>query len=226
MLTRWEKIKASLPIRTCRYCGKKFRPSSGVALTCKSCLTARPFCACGCRRRVQPIGSSGGKPNKFLRGHSNASHTGQGHVYWKNLNEETKVSRAKKISKTVRGLWASRTDEERAKIAKKSINAASLKPNTKERQLDELLTKKFPSQFRLNVKGGMTLGGKIPDFVNVNGKKVVVELFGNHWHELSEEAYRRRCFAKYGFRTVVIWESILKDESKVISLVRKGLEGR
>lgn len=35
------------------------------------------------------------------------------------------------------------------------------------------------------------IGGLCPDFVNCNGKKVIIELFGDYWHDLDEEGYEK-----------------------------------
>lgn len=43
--------------------------------------------------------------------------------------------------------------------------------------LEGLLDELFPGEFRFN-NGWFVLGGKVPDFVNVNGKKLLVEMFG------------------------------------------------
>ena len=51
------------------------------------------------------------------------------------------------------------------------------------------------------------IDGKTPDWININGQKLIIEYFGNHWHELSEEEERIKFFAKYGYRTLIIWAS-------------------
>lgn len=73
-----------------------------------------------------------------------------------------------------------------------------------------------PKEYQINVKAEvMTLGGKVPDFVNVNGQKKIIELFGDYWHEPEEEQERIDLFAKYGYQTLVIWDYELKDVNKL-----------
>jgi very-short-patch-repair endonuclease len=98
------------------------------------------------------------------------------------------------------------------------------KPNKPEEKLGRLLHKLFPGEFRLNVKQGMVIGGKVPDFVNVNGHKVLVELFGTYWHgpkrtgqsnQMAERS-RKTLFKKWGFDTVVVWEHELKNNPESV----------
>lgn len=93
-------------------------------------------------------------------------------------------------------------------------------PNKAEKKLEAILNKLFPDQFKLNVKEGIIIGNKIPDFVDINDKKLVVELFGDYWHgkritgndkEL-EEHNRRSHFDSLGFKTIIIWENELDNE--------------
>ena len=67
----------------------------------------------------------------------------------------------------------------------------------------------------------MILSGKIPDFVNVNGKKKLIELYGDYWHRNDNPQDRINLFKKFGWDTLVVWEKELKDE---ILLKEKILE--
>lgn len=60
--------------------------------------------------------------------------------------------------------------------------------------------------------GQFWLGFKCPDFLNINGQKKLIELFGDYWHKPQDELERKKHFARYGFQTLVIWESELKDQ--------------
>lgn len=53
------------------------------------------------------------------------------------------------------------------------------------------------------------------------GKKLIIELFGEYWHEDQEVEIRRSYFANYGYKTLVIWGSELKKESKIIEKVKE-----
>lgn len=75
-----------------------------------------------------------------------------------------------------------------------------------------------------------------PDFICPE-QKVVVEVFGNYWHNplLMQTAYRaestveyrKQLLAKEGWRLIVIWESELKDpttRAKILGRLRKQLK--
>lgn len=65
------------------------------------------------------------------------------------------------------------------------------------------------------------INGKNPDFTNCNGKKKLIELFGDYWHKGEDPQDRINIFKKFGYDTLVIWESELKDINKVKNKVIK-----
>ena len=91
-------------------------------------------------------------------------------------------------------------------------------PNPSEKKLLEILNKVCPGEYRYN-NGWFVLGGKIPDFVNVNGKKKVIELFGEAYHREEEVEERRSHFRKYGWDCLVIWAKELKSPEEVANKV-------
>lgn len=73
-----------------------------------------------------------------------------------------------------------------------------------------------------------------PDFVEVNGKKICIEVFGDYWHDRllnsnvryadTEEA-KRETLKKYGWKCIVLWESALmakNGEEYALRLLGKG----
>jgi len=80
--------------------------------------------------------------------------------------------------------------------------------------------------------GQVIIGGKIPDFINANHRKQVIELFGNYWHSLErtgrirleEEQHRINIFAIYGYTTLVIWEDELENEIKLVRKIKEFSE--
>jgi len=104
-----------------------------------------------------------------------------------------------------------------------------LSPNKPERRLRNGLNKMFPGEYKFVGDGKTFIGGKCPDFINVNGQKKIIELFGTFWHSkkmtgMSRKEYeeqRIKHFAKYGFRTLVIWQKELENIKK---LKRKLIE--
>lgn len=130
----------------------------------------------------------------------------------------------KKLSKAKEGkyfgvsnpFWGKRhTDETKKKIANGVLEHRKFsRPNKAEQRLLKLITEnKLP--YRYVGDGQFILGGKCPDFLNVNGKKQVIELFGTYWHPIFDIAKRQEHFRQYGFDTLFIWEDELKDMEKV-----------
>jgi G:T-mismatch repair DNA endonuclease (very short patch repair protein) len=207
----WRKSLKSV-VRICRWCGDEFHPSSGVQKSCGPCLHRPRLCECGCGSIVKPVGTRGFRPPKFLQGH------------------HSKTAKFRAISsKRSKSTWEKMSAKEQLEKLNKMTKGRATRPNNAERKLDKLLASWFPSEYRMNVCGDVRIGGKIPDFVNVNGKKSLVELFGNYWHgkeftgttEKKHEAMRKKHFSKWGYSTVVVWEKELRDVSKLGSRLRK-----
>lgn len=90
-----------------------------------------------------------------------------------------------------------------------------MQPNRAERHLGSILGLICPGEYRFVGDLAFMLGGRNPDFMNINGQKKLIELFGNYWHKGEDPQPRIDHFRAFGFDTLVIWESELKDESKL-----------
>jgi G:T-mismatch repair DNA endonuclease (very short patch repair protein)/DNA-binding TFAR19-related protein (PDSD5 family) len=90
-----------------------------------------------------------------------------------------------------------------------------------ERRLDNLLQSLYPNEFKYNGRYdcGISIGRLIPDFVNVNGKKQVIDVHGSYWHEGEDVKDRQERYAKYGYSSLIIWDYELKDERAVIQRI-------
>jgi dTDP-4-amino-4,6-dideoxygalactose transaminase len=89
----------------------------------------------------------------------------------------------------------------------------NLRPNRTEMKLGKIINRMCPGEYQYNgdYKLGVTLDRLIPDFVNVNGKKKVIDFLGTHWHKPEEEGQRLERFRKCGFDGLIIWERELRD---------------
>lgn len=99
------------------------------------------------------------------------------------------------------------------KYLKKLSKSMHLKPNKPETFLIKLLNINFPKEYKYVGGFKFFLGGKNPDFMNVNSKKKLIELFGDYWHKDEDPRNRIKHFKKYGFDTLVIWEKELKEKN-------------
>jgi very-short-patch-repair endonuclease len=142
-------------------------------------------------------------------------------LFTKELNERR--------SDTVRNIWASRSPEEKAKIMEKTfIGLFGRKPRKIETYLDGHIQSNFPNEYIFSGTGKVFIGGKVPDWFNVNGKKQVIELFGDFWHgekwtgrtKDEEESQRIDHFRKYGYSCLIIWEhEVESDIGKVVERI-------
>lgn len=64
------------------------------------------------------------------------------------------------------------------------------------------------------------LGNLTPDFMNVNGEKQLIELYGDYWHRDDDPQERINIFRGFGFSTLVIWERELRDEPAVVERLK------
>lgn len=106
-----------------------------------------------------------------------------------------------------------------------SIKANHKFPNKKEKLLNKLLLKLFPNEYKYVGSGDVILGGFNPDFINVNGQKKIIELYGDYWHNLPgyKERDKRRlnAYKEFGYKTLIIWEKELRNKGKLIEKLLK-----
>ncbi len=112
---------------------------------------------------------------------------------------------------------------------KKRFKCLMKKPTKPEIQLDTLLQKNFPNEWKYVGDGEIVIGTLCPDFININGKKLIIELFGDYWHNregmkfISTERGRKEIFKRYGFDTLIVWENELKSPENVIENIKRWL---
>jgi len=103
------------------------------------------------------------------------------------------------------------------------------KPTKPEQTIIDMTNKYFP-QFKYNGGGnlGVTLAGMIPDFVNINGKKQVIEVFGDYYHTVlatnwkKTELGRKMAYNSIGYDCLVFWEGEIKakSETELVEIIR------
>jgi len=127
-----------------------------------------------------------------------------------NHTEESKQA----ISKSLKEMWK---DPE---FAQRMVQAQSRKPNYPELRLQYVLDKHFPGEWKYVGDGAFWIEGKNPDFMNINGKKQVIEVFGEYWHSEDEVEPRIAHFREYGFDCIIFWEYDVYSEEEVVKRVR------
>ena len=115
---------------------------------------------------------------------------------------------------------------------RKQMRSRHTFPNKAEIFLTAKLQEWLPGEYKYNgcpgADGGMILAGKVPDFINVNGQKKIIELFGEQFHAPEEEQQRKEIFKPYGWSTLVIWGKELRNlkalKEKVMCFNEKAKE--
>jgi G:T-mismatch repair DNA endonuclease (very short patch repair protein) len=101
--------------------------------------------------------------------------------------------------------------------------------STLEKRILEVLERHFPGEWAHVGDGKVTIEGYAPDFINTNGKKIVIEAFGLYWHKPEDAKRRTDLFAKYGYRTLIIWEASsaakrLPPEEEIVRQVKEFMK--
>jgi very-short-patch-repair endonuclease len=112
-------------------------------------------------------------------------------------------------------LW--KDEDFRGYNLKSSFKNRLIKPNKPEKVLIKLLSLILPKEYKYVGDGQVILKGFNPDFINVNGQKKIIELFGDYWHSKTQSRDRKRlgAYKSLGYKTLIIWDYELKDLEKL-----------
>lgn len=121
----------------------------------------------------------------------------------------------KKISETMKKVWANRSEKEKEVIFGKIFKKNGFKPTGLEIKFNSFLQDNFSDEWKYVGDGQVWFGGKCPDFINYNGKKKLIEIFGRYWHKPEDEEIRKNHFKQFGFDTIVVWDYELKNLSEL-----------
>lgn len=123
-----------------------------------------------------------------------------------------------------------RNPKHKEKMIKKILQSLSKRPLKTEKKLNQILQKCFPNEWKYVGDGSFLIGYKNPDFINVNGKKICIELYHAYFKikafgscERYEEQ-RNNHFAKYGWNTLFIQGFELDNEEALIDKIKNYLE--
>lgn len=98
------------------------------------------------------------------------------------------------------------------------------RPNKPETCLDKILNDFFPKQYKYVGNGRFTIDTFNPDFINVNGQKKIIEMYGDYWHKTKSGLFRNkrrlRVYKKYGYKTLIVWEHELKNLNKLVTKLK------
>lgn len=136
-------------------------------------------------------------------------------IYGKDKAREIKNKKRISNSKAAKKLWKN------PDYVKKQMRALNVQPNWKEFLLNSILQWYFPNEYIYVGDGRLIVHGKSPDFINVNGKKKLIELFGKYWHDEADEKPRKEIFFRYGFDTLIVWAKELNNIETLVNKIEK-----
>jgi len=138
----------------------------------------------------------------------------------KHHTEEAKA----KTSVTMKEVWQS--PDFRDRVVRATLLASRIVPNQAEKYLLNLLESAYPNEWAFVGDGQLIIAGKNPDFANINGRKQLIELFGDYWHKGENPQDRIEIFRHYGYDTLVIWERELEDIEALLPKIDNFVRAR
>jgi galactokinase/mevalonate kinase-like predicted kinase len=129
----------------------------------------------------------------------------------KGIRKAQEVLRNKLKDKEYRERW----------VKTMATRLANAVPSSLEKIVINIIDEICPNEFAYNGDARVgVIGRKIPDFININGKKKLIEVNGNYWHNKKDHKKRVSEFKQLGWETLTIWEDELKNIEKVKSKIK------
>lgn len=122
--------------------------------------------------------------------------------------------------------WAKKTIKQKEQWIIEMRKAQEVRPTNPEKIMREIIFKNnLP--YRYTGDGKFWITNINPDFVNTNGQKIVIEVFGNYWHNLLNikimDRKKKKILKKWGWKRIIIWEKELykNKRDKIVSKIRE-----
>lgn len=117
------------------------------------------------------------------------------------------------------------------------VRAMNVKPTQPEVKLIDICAKYLPDfKYNGDYRLGVTLSGLIPDFINCNGEKEVLEVFGDYIHSPEKtkgrwnrtELGRIMAYNSLGYKCLVLWEHELNQlsEREIVTKIHSFFRGK
>jgi hypothetical protein len=177
--------------------------------------------AIGNRNKIRNIWNRGltAKDDERIKRSTEAAHKAcSGKPSW-NKDKPWSETSKNKMSQKKKDSWRNPL------YAKKQSITIGRKPNQDELYVDAILQLDFPNEWKYVGDGKFWIEGKNPDFVNVNGKKIVIEyngfraidrtgkIFGHTEEKDQAKTYH---YAKYGFKTINLYRKDLNNLEEIL----------
>ena len=147
-------------------------------------------------------------------------------ILWKDLKYRETIVKAQKIGQNNLEVRKKKSQQSKKRwqcpeFVKKMQLGLSLHPNKPETILLTLLNKLYPNEWKFTGDFSFMINGKNPDFVNCNGQKKCIELYGDYYHKGQNPQDRKDIFKEFGYETLVIWEHELENLERVKFRIHK-----
>lgn len=201
----WAGKRQRKPVLTaCSWCGKSLIVSPSEVHT-----RYGNFCSRGCVNRYRALHRRGEKG--------------------KSPSEQTRMKIASSLKGKITYVRTPTTKEKMRQRARElnyveRLRKGQCKPNRIESALLKLLDEHAPGEWRYTGDGSFVIGHFMPDYVNCNGRKLIIELFGDYWHAKEDIEIKEKAYKEFGYGLLVIWEHELKDEPAVVAKVKEFME--
>lgn len=140
------------------------------------------------------------------------------------MSQESKKKLSISLSIYNKKLWSNKEFRERK--LKAMLSGGIKKPTIFERKLIDLI-KRYNLDYKYVGNGDVWINRKNPDFINVNGKKIIIEVYydyykiKNHGSIENYEKIRRDIFSQYGYKTIFIREKDFKDSNFIVNKIKE-----
>ena len=125
------------------------------------------------------------------------------------LGYKCSVEHKEKVRQASLRQWA--TPETRDRLIKALLEIRS--PNKTEIRVLNMLNEQLGDEWKFVGDGQIIIGGCCPDFINTNGKKLIVEFYGDFFHKPSDEIYKKKLYSKFGYDTFAIWSKDIQNHT-------------
>jgi G:T-mismatch repair DNA endonuclease (very short patch repair protein) len=123
--------------------------------------------------------------------------------------------------------WKKKSEKEKADWVRKMMSAnKGVRPTQPELRL-MVLIRKHSLPYKYTGDGSFWIEKINPDFVNNDGRKVVIEVFGNYWHGLESVKQRDKrklqVLKSFGWDRIVVWERELRSgkETEIVNRIKE-----
>jgi len=202
-----QKIREALKGRKCPPRSDKWRENLSIAFKKKRIIPPSQLGAIRSKEVREKL-------SKALMGHPVSEETKQKirenhHKPWKGKHHTEQWKQ--KQREIMKRIWQNPDYKERT--LKAQSNGMQLKPSSYEKRFISLI-EKYNLPFKYIGDRKVWIGGKNPDFIGTNGKKVLIEIYDTEHKRAYDkidnyEPNRAKHFAKYGYETIFLNEDVL-----------------